>query len=194
MSSVSDSNHISKELMNHHIEAMHSTNTSMTRFRYCRVTYKPERIRMDIAKLAGKYKIAAKANIPITKNETIHMRLFVTKDGKEGYTMQYRNNVEGITIRCDNAHSEPHIDKEFPGAPQDKKWLNTIPKNYEEVIDLILKNAEEYNPRIGAMYLIMPPVMASDKKVELLENMKISHGIKTPLSTSPRIINADLVR
>lgn len=173
---------------------MYSTNASMTKFHHCRVTYNPEKRWIDIAKLAEKYKIAARANIPITRTETIDMRLYVTKGGKQDFTMQYRNNLRGITIRCDNAHSRPHIDKELPGARQEKRWLDKIPKDYEEAINIILTNAEEYNPRIGAMYWIMSPLLSSsDNKVELLEKMRISHGIKTPLSTLARIVDVYLV-
>jgi hypothetical protein len=172
---------------------MHSTNASMTKFRYCRVTYNPEKKLIEVARLADNYKIAAIANIPITKSESIDMRLYVTKNGNQDYTMQYRNN-EGIRIRCDNAHSKLHIDTELPGALQHKRWLDKIPRDYDDAIDLILRSAEQYNSRIGAMYWIMPPILSSsDSKVEVLEKMKKSHGIKTPLTTIARVVNVDLL-
>lgn len=166
----------------------------MTRFRYFRVTYKPEKRLINVAELSKKHKIAARANIPITKEESVDMRIYVTKEGKQDFTMQYRNNVKGIRIRCDNAHSRIHIDKELPGEPQKKRWLEKIPKDYDEAIDLILSSAEEYNPRIGAMYWITPPIMSNkDKRIEELEKMKITYGIKTPLTVLAKVVHLDVI-
>lgn len=166
----------------------------MTRFRYFRVTYKPEKRMINVAEVSKKHKIAAVANIPITKKECVDMRIYVTREGKQDFTMQYRNNVKGIRIRCDNAHSRIHIDKELPGEPQKKRWLEKIPKDYDEAIDLILSSAEEYNPRIGAMYWITPPLLSNkDKRVEELEKMKIDYRIKTPLTVLAKVVHHDVI-
>lgn len=97
-------------------------------------------------------------------------------------------------IRCDTEHGAPHVDIEWPGYKQDKSWLSKKPKNYDEAIDLILTKAEENNPRIGAMYWIMPPLLIpNDEKVEILYQLKNLYGIETPMSVIARVANIKML-
>jgi hypothetical protein len=54
------------------------------------------------------------ANIPLTPNETVNMKLMVIRNGPTKYTMQYHDVIRGVIIRSDNFHGYRHIDIELP--------------------------------------------------------------------------------
>jgi hypothetical protein len=101
--------------------------------------------------------------------------------------MQYRDNHSGLKLRCDYYHDWPHLDFEWPGQKQKKDWLKIMPANYEEAINLILINAEQNNPIIGALYWLVPTSISDrDDKVHVLEGLKNQYGIQTPLTLVAR--------
>jgi hypothetical protein len=171
-----------------YIEGFSSTDAALTKFAYFRITYAPQEPRMNVAKYSKDNKIYAAANIPMTQSENIDMLLKVRKNGKEYYKMQYRDNHKELRIRCDNKHGTPHIDIEWPGEKQNKTWLTDTPKNYEEAIDLILINAEQNNPIIGAYYWLVSPMSShKDDKAHVLEGLKYHYGIQTHLTLLARV-------
>ena len=128
------------------------------------------------------------------------MRLEVDKKGTETYTMQYRNMASGLQIRTDSAHGFPHIDVEWHDvqhiAPNKKKIqsktrLAAVPENFEAAINLILINAEQYNPMIGAKYWLMA-ISPDDELAYALEQNRQSTGIQSSLTHVARAVEAQI--
>jgi hypothetical protein len=65
----------------------------------------------------SQYDLYAKADIPITCNETVNMTFKILKGGKKKYTMQYRDDSIPLRIRTDSAHGFPHMDVEQESMP-----------------------------------------------------------------------------
>jgi hypothetical protein len=124
---------------------------------YACVTFNKRKLRGFQRKSISKYNIQAWANVPITENGTVDMRLFVGKDNKiQEFTMQYRDHVKykGIlgmlNIRSDYGHGiqDPHIDIELldqdiqkildEKAPQTDNFLN-----YEAAINAVFMQVEK---------------------------------------------------
>lgn len=177
-----------------HMEGFSTSDASMTNFHYFRVTYSPNKPRINLAQLCKEYRIFARANIPITPTESIDMSIQVHMDFHQDYTMQYRDNQGGLKIRCDTAHGAPHIDIEWPGEKQKKTWLTKDPADYEEAINLILINAEQNNPLIGALYWLIPTsTSVRDDKVHVLQGLWFQYAIQTPLTIVARAATVRLL-
>jgi hypothetical protein len=176
-----------------YIEGIYPLDQNLASYGYLRATYDKDKPKMNISQEIQNYKIVAQAKIPITTTETLDMYLRVNRNGSEQYTMQYRDSYSELRIRADTEHGRPHIDIEWPGEKQKKEWLTNPPKSYEHAINLILTNAEQNNPRIGAMYWLIPPIMAYDDRIEMLEQTKFTNGIETPLTVIARKVSGRLM-
>jgi hypothetical protein len=78
-----------------HAEAMFLVMGTQNDYGYTYVTFNKSKLRGFQRKSISKYNIRAWANIPITENGTVDMRLFIGKDNKiQEFTMQYRDHVK----------------------------------------------------------------------------------------------------
>ena len=115
--------------------------------------------------------------------------------------MQYRNMASGLQIRTDLAHGFPHIDVDWHDvqhiAPNKKKIqsktrLAAVPENFEAAINLILINAEQYSPMIGARYWLMA-ISPDDEMAFALEQIRQSNRIQSPLTYVARAVEAQII-
>jgi hypothetical protein len=95
------------------IQVLYHIQNSAFNYGYIRITYNnPTSI--NIKEVAKTHRIYAIANIPLTPNETVNMKLMVIRNGPTKYTMQYHDVIRGVIIRSDNFHGYRHIDIELP--------------------------------------------------------------------------------
>ena len=130
------------------------------KYYYIRSVNNPHVPDLDLVSIVNRYDLYAKADIPITQNQTVNMVLKILKDEKKKYTMQYRDDSIQLRIRTDSAHDFPHIDIEQGSKPQEKIKLNSEPEDYEASINTILRYVEnKHNHLIGPTYWLMPAVL-----------------------------------
>jgi hypothetical protein len=148
---------------------------------YIRITYNNPTY-IDIKEVAKTHSIYAIANIPLTTNETVNMKLMVIRNGPIKYTTQYHDVSKGVIIRSDNFHGYPHIDIELP-----HKRLQPIPlsdltddtdmqNSYEFVINYILHTAERHtNPLVGVIYWLSPALILPTDLLSLFITLRCKY-------------------
>jgi hypothetical protein len=172
---------------------------SVSNYGYIRITYNnPTSI--DIMKVANTHSIYAIANIPLTTNETVKMKLMVIRNGRTKYTMQYHDVSKGMIIRSDNFHGYPHIDIELP-----HKRLPPIPlsdltddmdmqNSYEFVINYILHTAERHtNPLAGVIYWLSPALILPIDLLSLFITSRSKYQPSMSLTVIARAIHMDII-
>jgi hypothetical protein len=188
-----------------HAEAIFLVTGTQNDYDYAYITYNKGKLRGFQQQSTSEYNIQAWANIPITENGTVDMRLYVGKDNKiQEFTMQYRDHVKykGIlgmlNIRSDYGHGiqDPHIDVEFLDQGGKKMLDEKVPQtdnflNYEAAINAVFMQVEKYNPLIGARYWLSPADI-HPMRIDIVNELKNSLGILTPLTILARVINVRL--
>ena len=181
------------------IQVLYHIQNSVFNYGYIRITYNnPTSI--NIKEVAKTHHIYAIANIPLTPNETVNMKLMVIRNGPTKYTMQYHDVIRGVVIRSDNFHGYRHIDIELP-----QERLPPIPiseltddvdlqKSYEFVINYILQIAERHtNPLAGVIHWLSPALILPLDLLSLFNTLRSKYEPQMSLTVIARAIHMDII-
>jgi hypothetical protein len=161
----------------------------------------------DRSKILNHY-ARAWAAIPLDSNEIIDMRLITDNLNQiQDFTMQYRyllqNSNEQLLVRADYGHGDsyPHLDVEIISNKKKLVSMDVVQNGkfptYEYVINMVLLQAEKFEPAVGAKYWISPscihPRRVQHIKKRWLEH-KEKYQIKTSLTVLSRAVNLGCIQ
>lgn len=167
------------------------------KYYYIRSVDNPYTPDLDIVSIVNQHDLYAKADIPISQNETVNMVLKVFKNGKKKYTMQYGDDATQLRIRTDSAHDFPHVDIENGSKPQEKIKLRSEPEDYEASINTILRYVEKkHNRSIGCMYWLMPAVLVGSGRTipYMFDAYQKIYNLNTPFTDIARFVSIDFIK
>jgi hypothetical protein len=180
------------------IQVLYHIQNSVFNYGYIRITYNnPTSI--NIKEVAKTHRIYALANIPLSTNERVNMKLMVIRNGPTKYTIQYHDVPKGVIIRSDNFHRYRHIDielphKRLPPIPLSNLTDDTDMQNsYEFIMNCILHTAERYtNPLVGVIYWLPASILPADL-LSLFITLRSKYGLRMSLSVIARTIHMDII-
>jgi len=186
-----------------HLEAIVKSNQQGVAAVYMYSTYNESRLKgYDRSKIVDHY-TQAWATIPLDSNETIDMRLITDRNNRiQDFTMQYRytiqNSDQQLLIRADYGHGNkyPHMDVEIISNKQKLLSIDVVQNgsfpSYEYVVNMVLLQAEKFEPEVGAKYWVSPSCIHPNRvdyiKKRWLEDKK-TYQLKTSLTVISRAVN-----
>jgi len=133
------------------------------------------------------------ARIPISDDESVILRVEQYQTGWIDYGIQYV--VKGNPMyRADTKHKQPHMDIILPGKKRLKEDLHYGPTyaGFENILQKVLRKAEEYNPHAGIRYWLQPLLLPNPKFLDeaalFIAEFRLKYQLKTTETDIARMI------